>query len=105
MPRPLNPRRIRCSPAARYFKPRGIPLSDLQEVELASDELEALQLADAEGLYRAQAAEQMGVSRQTFDRIVRRARSKVAQALVGGHALRILKPLKNEVKNLPEGKS
>jgi predicted DNA-binding protein (UPF0251 family) len=34
----------------------------------------------------------MGISRQTFDRIVRRARAKVAEALVGGHALRILRP-------------
>jgi predicted DNA-binding protein (UPF0251 family) len=33
----------------------------------------------------------MGVSRQTFDRIVRRARMKVAHALVGGHALRIVR--------------
>lgn len=65
---------------------------ELEEVVIASDELEAMQLADGEGLYRAQAAEQMGVSRQTFDRIVRRARAKVAKALVGGHALRILKP-------------
>ena len=97
MARPLNPRRIRCSPAAYYFKPRGIPMSELEEVELASDELEALRLADAEELYRVQAAEQMGVSRQTFDRIVRRARTKVAKALVGGHALRLLKPSKTEV--------
>lgn len=67
-------------------------MTELEEVRLAADELEALQLADAEGLYRAQAAEQMGVSRQTFDRIVRRARTKVAKALVGGHALRILRP-------------
>ncbi|MBT8044491.1 MAG: DUF134 domain-containing protein [Verrucomicrobiae bacterium] len=105
MPRPLNPRRIRCLPAARYFKPRGIPMSDLEEVELAADELEALQLADAEGLYRAQAAEKMGVSRQTFDRIVRRARAKVASALVGGHALRIEKPPAAQKKNEAQGRS
>lgn len=105
MPRPLNPRRLRCLPAARYFKPRGIPMSDLEEVELASDELESLQLADAEGLYRAQAAEQMGVSRQTFDRIVRRARAKVAKALVGGHALRILKPPVVKQKKEPSSPS
>ncbi len=92
MPRPLCPRRIRHGPPADYFKPRGIPLRDLKEVELAADELEALRLADSEGLYREQAAEHMQVSRQTFDRIVRRARAKVAEALVGGHALRILKP-------------
>jgi predicted DNA-binding protein (UPF0251 family) len=80
-------------------------MSDLEEVELASDELEALQLADAEGLYRAQAAEQMEVSRQTFDRIVRRARAKVAKALVGGHALRILKPPAVKPKKEPPSPS
>jgi len=65
-------------------------MCDLQEVELAVDELEALRLADLDGLYRKDAAVQMRVSRQTFDRIVRSARTKVAKALVGGHALRIL---------------
>jgi predicted DNA-binding protein (UPF0251 family) len=92
MPRPHCPRRIRHRPPVDYFKPRGIPLRDLKEVELAADELEALRLADSEGLYRERAAERMQVSRQTFDRIVRRARAKVAGALVEGHALRILKP-------------
>lgn len=90
MPRPLNHRRILHTPPADYFKPRGIPLCKLKEIELAADELEALRLADAETLYRLEAAKQMGVSRQTFDRIVRRARTKVAKALVDGYALRIL---------------
>lgn len=67
-------------------------MRDLLEVELQADEVEAIRLADFEGLYREEAANQMGVSRQTFDRIVRRARTKVAEALVGGHALRILRP-------------
>jgi len=92
MPRPLCPRRIGHRPPADYFKPAGIPLRDLFEVELAADEVEALRLADLEGLYRAEAATRMGISRQTFDRIVRRARAKVAEALTGGHALRILRP-------------
>ena len=92
MPRPKCPRRIGHQPPADYFKPAGIPMRDLHEVELASDEVEALRLADFEGLYREEAARRMGVSRQTFDRIVRSARSKVAGALVSGHALRILRP-------------
>lgn len=92
MPRPLCPRRIGHQPPSDYFKPAGVPLRDLLEVELAADEVEAIRLADFEGLYRAQAADKMGVSRQTFDRIVRRARAKVAEAIVGGHALRILRP-------------
>ena len=91
MPRPRCHRRITHSPPADYFKPRGIPLCDLKEIELAADELEALRLADLNGLYRKDAAEKMGVSRQTFDRIVRSARAKVAEALVEGHALRILR--------------
>lgn len=92
MPRPLCPRTIDHHPPADYFKPAGIPLRDLLEVELTADEVEALRLADFEGLYRQDSADRMGVSRQTFDRIVRRARAKVAEALVGGHALRILRP-------------
>ena len=39
-------------------------------------------------------ARKLGVSRQTFDRIVRRARMKIGRALVKGLALRILKPVK-----------
>ena len=83
MPRPRCPRRITHSPPTDYFKPRGIPLRDLKEVELAADELEAFRLADLEGLYRKEAAEKIGVLRQTFDRIVRSARAKVAEVLAG----------------------
>lgn len=53
------------------------------------DEFEAIKLADHEGLYQEQAALRMGVSRPTFGRIVTSARRKVADALVGGKALRI----------------
>ena len=76
-------------PAATYFKPRGIPMHALEEVTLELDELEALRLADLEGLYQADAAVKMNVSRQTFAIIVTRARHKVAQALIHGKALKI----------------
>ena len=56
-------------------------------VVLTLDELEALRLADLEGLYQEAAARQMGVSRQTFGRIVTEARKKSAQALVNGAAV------------------
>lgn len=91
MPRPICPRRIAHRPPADYFKPAGIPLYDLEEVELAANEIEALRLADVDDLYHGDAATQMRISRQTFDRIVRRARMKVAAALVHGQALRILR--------------
>lgn len=92
MPRPTCPRKISYSPPASYFKPAGIPLRDLEEIPLAADEVESLRLADCEGLYHADAAMRMGISRQTFDRIIRRAREKVANALVKGLAIRIEEP-------------
>jgi len=87
MPRPPIERRIgHCAPVT-YFKPQGIPLRMLESVDLAADELEALRLADFEGLYQEQAAEQMGVSRQTFGLIIARAHKKVAEALTHGKAI------------------
>jgi uncharacterized protein len=92
MARPVCPRHISHRPPAAYFKPAGVPLCELEEVELGADEMEALRLADVEDLYHTEAARRMRVSRQTFDRIVRRARMKVANALARGKALRILLP-------------
>jgi uncharacterized protein len=77
------------TPACVYYKPAGVPLRMLTEVALGLDELEAIRLADVEGLYHVEAAVRMDVSRQTFDRIVARARWKVATALVSGQAIRI----------------
>lgn len=89
MPRPRCRRWIEVAPGATYFKPAGAPLRALQEVVLTLDELEALRLADFNGLYQEQAAEQMKISRATFARIVESARKKVADALLHGKALRI----------------
>jgi len=89
MPRPRKCRWVNWEPGASYFKPQGIPLRDLGEVNLTVDELEAVRLAHLEGLYQQQAAEQMNISRQTFGRILESAHRKIAQALVNGDALRI----------------
>ena len=89
MARPRNCRRVGSMPGSNYFKPRGIPLSMLEEVILSLDEFEAIRLADLEGLYQEQAAERMKVSRQTFGRIIESARRKVAEVLVTGKALKI----------------
>lgn len=89
MPRPPCPRRVAAPPRCLYFKPAGVPISNLEEVGLSVDELEALRLADLEGLYQDDAAARMGVSRPTFARIVEAARRKAAEALVHGRALRI----------------
>jgi len=89
MPRPCRCRRIRCRPDTSYFKPRGIPLDSLEEVILALDELEAVRLADLEGLYQEDAARKMNVSRQTFGNIVNSAHKKIADVLLNAKALKI----------------
>ncbi|WP_022940181.1 DUF134 domain-containing protein [Psychromonas hadalis] len=71
----------------RLFKPNGIPASELEKIELAEDEFEAMRLVDLELLAQQDAALQMQVSRQTFANILKSARQKVSNALVNGHAL------------------
>ena len=89
MARPVKRRRIDCVPGANYFKPAGIPLRDLEEIVLGLDELEAMRLTDLEKLYQQDAAEKMGVSRQTIGNILKSAHQKLADALLNGKALRI----------------
>jgi predicted DNA-binding protein (UPF0251 family) len=66
-----------------------VPLDGLRKVLLLYEELEALRLADLDGLSQAEAAEQMGISRSTLQRILTKARQQVALALVEGCALQI----------------
>ena len=82
MARPEKIRRVGCVAEGRAFKPIGRPVGGLEIEELRLDELEALRLADLEGLYQEAAAERMGVSRPTFARILARARLAVARALI-----------------------
>lgn len=89
MARPHCPRRIATLPGVVYFKPAGIPLRDLEERILTLDEFEALRLADVEDLPQVDAARRMGISRQTFSRILARARGTVAACMTQGMALRI----------------
>lgn len=89
MARPCCPRRIATLPGVVFFKPAGIPLRELEERVLTLDEFEALRLADVDGLPQLEAARLMGISRQTFSRILARARGTVATCLTTGTAVRI----------------
>lgn len=64
-------------------------MAHLEQVGLGLDELEAMRLADYEGLYHEEAAMSMNVSRATFGRIISEARRKVADAIIHGKALTI----------------
>ena len=89
MPRPRHCRRVARLPEANYYKPRGVPLSVLEEVMLTVDEFEAIRLTDLEGLYQADAAEKMNISRQTFGNIINSAHKKIADVLLHAKALKI----------------
>ena len=89
MPRTKCRRHIENHPNISFYKPAGIPLRELKEVTLELDELEAIRLADLEGLYQNKAAEQMKISRQTFGRIINSAHKKIAEALIHGRAIKI----------------
>ncbi|MBM3248290.1 MAG: DUF134 domain-containing protein [Candidatus Omnitrophica bacterium] len=89
MPRPFRFRKVCCRPDANYFKPRGIPIGVLKEVNLTMDELEAVRLADLENMYQEDAAKKMNISRQTFGNIIASAHKKIADSLVNSKALKI----------------
>jgi len=59
------------------------------EVFLSVEGMEAIRLSDAEGMDQDTAAGLMGVSRQTYGRILAEARNIVAHALMTGKILRV----------------
>ncbi len=89
MTRPVKKRLIRFNPDVVYFKPRGIPLRVLEEVDLGIDELEAIRLCDFKELEQNEAAERMKISQSTLQRILVSGRSKIAEALTKGKAIKI----------------
>lgn len=87
--RPKCLRRVEQTPDVTFFKPRGVPLSDLEIISLTVEELEALRLVDIEGLRQEDAAIRVGVSRRAFWEDLKAARMKVAVALSTGKAIEI----------------
>lgn len=84
---PYRKRRIQLPPRFVHFKPAGVPRRCLEEVALTVDELEAVRLADLDGLEHLDASERMGISRTTFTRLIEKARRKIAEALIEGKDL------------------
>ena len=91
MPRPRCRRRISTDAVATYYKPAGIPLSELEEVRLSADEIEALKHCDLDERDQASAASRMDISQPTVHRTLQAARKKIADALINGKAIRIEK--------------
>ena len=89
MPRPRRCRIVGSTPNVTYFKPAGIRMVDLEEVNLTVDEYEAVRLKDLEGLEQEDCARKMNISQPTFHRLVLSARKKIADSIVNGKAIRI----------------
>jgi len=89
MVRPKKPRFVEFEPDVTYFKPRAVPIAELEEVRLAVDEYEAIRLSEIAKLDQTSAAQQMGLHQSTFHRTLAKAREKIADAIVNGKAIRI----------------
>lgn len=103
MGRPHRGRRIGHQPNTTFFKPAGIPASELRTTSILLDELEAMRLVDGEELKQTEAAKRMGISQSTIARLLASGRKKTALALAHGEALQLLQgdaPL--NFRELPE---
>jgi predicted DNA-binding protein (UPF0251 family)/predicted Fe-Mo cluster-binding NifX family protein len=96
MPRPKKNRRICSLPFCSLFVPAPVRCgAGLQNavsedpVVLKVDEFETVRLIDYEGFDQKTCAEQMNVARTTVQAMYESARSKVAECLVEGRALKI----------------
>lgn len=91
MARPRLCRRVRFSPRTTYFKPQGVPLRLLEIVELTAEEMEAYRLRHMNELEQKEAAKKMNTSQSTYQRILYSAYKKIAEALVEGKAIKIIR--------------
>lgn len=91
MVRPRLRRRIRFNPNVTYYKPQGVPMRFLEEVELTIEETEALRLKNIKDLDQVECAKRMKTSQSTFQRILSSAYKKITEALIKGKAIKIMK--------------
>jgi predicted DNA-binding protein (UPF0251 family) len=85
-------RRVQFNFKDYYFKPRGIPLSSLDEIKISNEELETLRLRYLKKIDQHEAAKQMGVSQSQYQRDITKALEKITKALIEGKALLICRP-------------
>jgi uncharacterized protein len=72
-----------------YYKPRGIPLRNLQEVVVSDEELEVLRLRYLEKLDQNQAAQKMKISQSQYQRDLVNVMEKITAAFIESKAIKI----------------
>ncbi|MGB2601599.1 MAG: DUF134 domain-containing protein [Candidatus Omnitrophota bacterium] len=86
--RPRKKKIIQEQPRIDHFSPRGRPGRPDESI-VTMEEYEAMRLQDYLGMQQKKAAEMMGISQQSFSRIVREGRKKVSDAIVNAKIIRI----------------
>lgn len=97
MPRPPKRRRCLAYQGDRIFKPRSIPMYELETIPLGRSELEAMRLCDLDRCDQESAGRRMAVSRGTVQRLLKSGRAKVVEALLCSRALLIEEKETHEV--------
>lgn len=93
MSRPQNCfcKNIKFEPNVVYFKPQGVPVRNLKIVEVSMEEIEAYRLRHIDKLEQIQGSKKMKTSTSTYQRILYSAYEKIADALINGKAIKIIK--------------
>ena len=89
MARPIKCRKVEFLPDVTCFIPLGKDEQEIEKVIIKVEELEAMRLKDIEGLTQQECADEMEISRQTFQNIIDSGRKKVSLALIKGKAINI----------------
>jgi len=87
MARPEKNRKIYRPPLMKGYKPFGIPLCEIEKINLTFEEYESIRLVLYNNLQQEQAAKQMNVSRPTLTRIYNKALNNIAIAFIEGKAI------------------
>ena len=87
MPRPRKRCRCRTYDGDKIFKPRSIPMHQLEKVHLELSELEAMRLCDLENHDQETAGARMSISRGTVQRLLKSGRAKVLRSMLYSQAL------------------
>ena len=86
--RPVKSRIIHREPGIKQFSPRG-RIGRPGYKELKFEEIESIRLIDYMELDQREAAKSMGISQQTFSRVLRKARKTLAEALINGEIIKV----------------
>lgn len=89
MPRYKKQRCCRLLENERIFKPTGIPLSEMEIIDIEIDELEAVRLCDYEEKSQIETAEIMEISRGTVQRLLNSGRRKILDGLLHLKAIKL----------------